>query len=179
MKYKTVVIDFPWKVQNGFNKHQYVRFGGKLPYDVMTDKQIRDFPINDFADKNCDLFLWVTHSKLELGLELLKSWGFTYHVCISWDKMGGIGMIGFDRRNELCLYGYRGKMGIDKSPGKYIPTVIREQRTTHSTKPKSFYDILQKRTLEPRIDMFARKTHEGFEAWGNEVEEALTIDGFL
>jgi N6-adenosine-specific RNA methylase IME4 len=66
-------------------------------------------------------------------------------------------------------------MGVLKTKGHYIPTLITEKLTTHSAKPRLFYTILKDRTLEPRIDIFARKRHEGFEAWGNEVEKGLQL----
>ena len=55
--YRTVVIDPPWKVQNGFTNEKFVRYGRALPYETMTDEEILQFPINDFADRECDLFM--------------------------------------------------------------------------------------------------------------------------
>ena len=177
-KYRTIVIDFPWDVglTGGMLKDtKFYRCGKPTPYKVMSNKEIQDFPINDFADNDCDLFVWVTHSKLPFGLELVKQWGFKYHCLITWDKTNGIGLNGFQRRTEMVVYAYRGKMGVLRTKGHYIPTLITEKLTTHSTKPTLFYTILKSRTLEPRIDIFARKRHEGFEAWGDEVEKELQL----
>ena len=73
MKYKTLVIDFPWEVKNGFTDKRHYRFGEKLPYETMTDQEILNFPINDFADNNCDLFLWTTQKKTHYVLRSLKN----------------------------------------------------------------------------------------------------------
>lgn len=172
-KYRTIVIDFPWDIKCNLVDTKFYRCGKPLPYKVMPDKEILDFPIDNFADKDCDLFVWVTHSKLPFGLELVKRWGFKYHCLLTWDKTNGIGLNGFQRRTEMVIYAYRGKMGIVRTKGHYIPTLITEKLTTHSTKPTLFYTTLKGRTLEPRIDIFARKRHEGFEAWGDEVEKEL------
>lgn len=172
-KYKTVVIDFPWNIKSNFTDERYYRCGRPMPYKVMSDEEIINFPIDDFANKNCDLFVWVTHSKLPFVLKLLEKWGFKYHCLITWDKTNGIGINGFQRRTEMVVYGYRGKMGVLRTRGHYIPTLITEKLTTHSTKPMIFYQILKERTLEPRIDIFARKRHTGFAAWGDQVESEV------
>ena len=138
----------------------------------MTDKEITDFPINNFAENNCDLFMWVTHTKIPVGLEIVKQWNFKYHVLLTWDKAGGVCINGFYRRTELVIYAYRGKMGVDVGKGSYLPTFFREIKTNHSAKPDVFYKLLRDRTQEPRIDIFARKRHIGFDAWGDQVEKA-------
>ena len=41
------------------------------------------------------------------------------------------------------------------------------------------YDMLLHSTLEPRIDIFSRKKHQGFDSWGNECEEPLTLMSYV
>jgi len=174
MKYKTIVIDPPWDIKVGKMNLSSYRLGKEyFPYASMTDSEIINFPINDFADDECDLFLWVTHSKLPFGLEILKTWGFKYHVLLTWDKKNGVGLNGFYRRTEHVLYGYRKRMGVDFKEGTFIPTLFRVSRTVHSEKPSMFYEILRLRTKEPRIDIFARKRHYGFDAYGDQVETQI------
>ena len=174
-KYRTIVIDPPWLVKNGFVKEEFFRFGRKLPYKTMTDQEIIDFPINDFADNDCDLFIWVIHSKLPLAFKMIEKWGFKYHVLLTWDKLSGLGINGFYRCTELILYAHKGKMGIDVGKGHYIPTLFRSQANGHSRKPDVFYAKIRDRTQEPRIDIFARKRHFGFDAWGDQVENQIQI----
>lgn len=170
MKYHTIVVDPPWTVKSGFTNEKYYRHGRKLPYSMMSDEEILSFPINDFADKECDLFLWTVHSKLPLALSILEKWGFKYHAVLTWDKQGGVCISGFYRRTELVVYGYRGKQNVDVGKGQYIPTLFSEKAKKHSRKPDVFYIWLTKRTKEPRIDLFARQKHFGFDAWGDEVD---------
>ena len=171
MKYKTIVIDPPWKINCNLKDTKYYRCGKPMPYKLMTDKEIESFPIDDFADKEYDLFMWVTLTKLPIALKIMEKWGFKYHIILVWDKTNGIGLNGFHRKTELVIYGYRGKMGINRGKGKYIPTLFVEKLTTHSTKPNLFYELIKQRTLEPRIDIFARKRHNGFNAYGDEVDK--------
>jgi N6-adenosine-specific RNA methylase IME4 len=66
-------------------------------------------------------------------------------------------------------------MGVDFGEGSFIPTLFRVSRTTHSEKPSMFYEILRIRTKEPRIDIFARKRHFGFDAYGDQVETEMEV----
>jgi len=171
-KYKTIVIDPPWKVNCNLKNTKFYRCGKPMPYKMMSDEELIKFPINDFAEEQCDLFIWATLTKIPIAINLLKEWGFKYHILLTWNKTNGIGLNGFHRKTELVVYGYRGKMGIERGKGKYIPTLFEEKLTTHSTKPNIFYSLIKERTQSPRIDIFARKRHDGFDTWGDEVKNA-------
>jgi len=167
-KYKTIVIDPAWTVKNNLKNLKYYRTGKKMPYDMMTNKEIENFPIDNFADKQCDLFLWTITSKIPFCFQLLKKWGFKYMDFFAWDKEIGVPVNGIYRRVEWIIYAYRGKMGINKK-GKFIPSMFREKRGKHSRKPDIFYSIIKNNTQCPRIDIFARRKIDGFDAWGNEA----------
>lgn len=197
MKYKTIVIDFPWDIKTGHKRlgkfdrrgksfHKFADFALKLPYGTMTNDEIMNFNINDFAESECDLFLWVTHSTLPIGLEYCKKWGFKYHVLMTWDKGHGLSMFGFNRNTEFIIYAFRGKMGIKRDKGPFLNTIIKEHHNpsypgakgAHSAKPSLFYQTILKHTKEPRIDIFARRKHQGFDSYGNEAQEPMTITAF-
>ena len=92
-KYKTVVIDPPWDLTpvftSTFNMANF-KFKDSLPYETMSEENLKDFPIDKFAEEECQLFLWATHSTLPQALELVKYWGFKYHCLLTWDKTKGI-----------------------------------------------------------------------------------------
>lgn len=170
VKYKTIVIDPPWPVDIIRLKRRPNQV--KMPYNVQSLKEIENFPINDFSADSCDLFMWTTHTYLPHSLEILKKWGFKYHCLITWDKTNGMSILGITRRTEFAIYAYKGKMGLS-TRGDYIPTFFRNKQLGHSVKPPSFYQMIRPNTQEPRIDIFARQRHEGFDSWGNEVETIL------
>jgi N6-adenosine-specific RNA methylase IME4 len=174
MKYQTIVIDPPWTVKNNLKDLRFYRTGKTMPYPLMSDEEIKNFPIDDFADDRCDLFLWTITSKIPLCFEILKSWGFRYMDFFAWDKEIGVPVNGIYRRVEWVIYAYRGKMGINKK-GSFIPSMFREKRGKHSRKPDIFYETVRNHTLAPRIDIFAREHKEGFSAWGNEVESDVEL----
>lgn len=171
MKYKTIVIDPPWLLGNlSLNK-----FPRKINYTMMKDEEIQQFPINDYADNSCGLFMWVTLGKLPIALDIIKSWGFKYHVLLTWYKPNMLNFLGFGRNSEHVIFAYRGKFNINTGEGSYIPTVFKGKNVKHSQKPDEFYEILRARTPEPRIDIFARRRHFGFDAYGNQVEDKMQV----
>ena len=172
--YETIVIDFPWTVSNNLTNTRFYRCGKQMPYKMMNDEEIMEFPINDFASERCDLFLWSITSKLPFCFKLLEYWNFKFMDFLAWDKQIGIAVNGIYRRVEWVFYAYRKKMGL-KRRGHIIPSLISEKRKKHSQKPDSFYEVLRTNTPEPRIDIFARKRHFGFDAYGDEAEKHMIV----
>ena len=170
MKYKTVVIDPPWDLGNTMDL--VIPHGPypSLPYNSMNITEIKQFPINDFIDEGL-LFMWVIDSTIREGYDILDEWGFKYHKTITWDKGSGAAIWSpIMGRTEHCLFAYRGnfreltnnQMGVMQS----IITTAGVRK--HSQKPTRFYQLLRAWTPKPRIDIFARNAHEGFDGWGDE-----------
>ena len=107
MKYRTIVIDPPWNVGKSADSYNMggAQLKENLPYMTMTDTEIEQFPINDYSADNCDLFMWVTHTTLPFGLQILKGWGFKYHCLLTWNKTNGLCILGFQRKTEACIPG--------------------------------------------------------------------------
>jgi N6-adenosine-specific RNA methylase IME4 len=175
MKYKTVVIDPPWPSSFIVLKRRPNQ--KQMPYKTMTLEEIKNFPINDYADSDCNLFIWTTHTWLKHTFEIIEAWGFKYHCCITWDKTNGLSLFGFTRQTEFVIFAYRGKITVNQK-GKFIPTQITESQGKHSQKPQIFYQILLRNTPAPRIDIFSRKKHFGFDSFGNEAENPTTLEAF-
>ena len=167
MKYRTIVIDPPWPVD--FIKMKRRPNKTEMPYKLMSIEEIEHFAINSFTADECDLFLWTTHTYLPYCFDIIRKWGFKYHCLITWDKTNGYSLCGFTRKTEFVVYAYKGKMGVNQR-GSYIPTLFKSPQTKHSEKPSSFYELIRPNTQEPRIDIFSRKRHEGFQSWGDELE---------
>lgn len=171
---RTVVIDFPYRIGTRGATNLGTSggpFAPELPYETMTDAEILGFPIDDFAAERCDLFIWTVHSKLPLAIKVMERHGFKYHAVITWMKSGGTTLMGIHRNTEFVVYGYRGRWQIPKK-GRAIRTGFKAPLRGHSVKPREFYEMIRPKTAEPRIDVFARRRHPGFAAWGDQVEGA-------
>lgn len=75
-KYKVIYADPPWSYKD---KALAGNRGSVCKYPVMTtEDMIKRFPINNIADDDCILFMWVTMPKLNECFELIKACGFEY-----------------------------------------------------------------------------------------------------
>jgi len=168
-KYDIIVIDPPWqldKIKKRVRPNQI-----NMDYNMMSIKDIKKLSINKIAKSKCVLFLWTIDKYLFKSREILEGWGFKYHLTMVWNKTNGLAMFGFNRQTEFILVGFKGKH--DAYPKtKTIRTCFTAKSKRHSEKPDVFYEMI--RHLQgKKIDIFARKRHYGFDAWGDEVEEEI------
>lgn len=143
----------------------------------MTLEDIKKMPITKITEKDCVLLLWVTFPCLEMGLKVIKAWGFTYKtVAFNWMKKNkkGIGyFMGFGHytrsNGEICLLATKGK-GM-KVLRKNMSQVVVTPLTAHSAKPSVVREKIVKLFGDvPRIELFARKQASGWDAWGDDLE---------
>ena len=180
-KYNIIYADPPWSYRDKRDKHPRLCGGASAHYNTMTVEEIKNLPVNKLADDNCMLFIWVTFPNLQEGLDVIKTWGFTYKTLgFSWIKTNkkngkpffGIGY--YTKSNcEVCLIGVKGKPIVVSNK---VSSVIIAPREEHSKKP----DIVRDKIVElcgdlPRIELFARQKTEGWDVWGNEVESDIHI----
>ena len=172
-KYNIIYADPAWSFKTYSDKGK-----GRSPdnhYSVMSLQDIKDLPVQDIADDNCILFIWVTFPLLKESFEVIDAWGFTYKtVGYNWVKKNkktdswfwGLGY--WTRANaELCLIATKGTI---KRQSASVHQVIDTPIEKHSKKP----DVVRDKIVElvgdlPRIELFARETSEGWDSWGNEV----------
>ena len=187
-KYKTVVIDPPWPIALAPSMNRVLQgsqLHATLDYEFMTEKDIIDFPINDFAAEESMLFLWATNGKLESGrpclqfaFELLELWGFKYRLTLVWKKSHGYAIWQpFRGITEFVLFATRNMHNC--APYGKFSNVFEYPITKHSEKPAGFYQMLRSCTPKPRIDIFARNAHEGFDGFGNEYVGEGPLKEFL
>ena len=167
-KYQIIYADPPWKYFEGGNKNQ------SLHYKTLSLEEIKNLEIEQLADKDCILFIWVTFPMLEKVFEVIKSWGFEYSTCgFNWVKRNKIskgwffGLGSWTRSNsELCLIATKGKpIRFSASVSQVIDTPIEG----HSKKPDCVRDKIVKLCGDlPRIELFARQKIKGWDSWGNE-----------
>lgn len=165
--YSVLYADPPWDIGSMVLDKWVSPLDDKYP--TMTPEELTNMELPKFAD-DCVCFMWTTLSTLQQALDLLTHWGFKYHITITWDKGGGWSANGFHRRTELLLFGYRGVLSnVVKQEGEYIPTIITEAKTTHSSKPLIMYEYIENRTIGNKVELFARIKRDGWDSWGNQL----------
>jgi len=169
--YRTILADPPW------DREQKGKFGAINHYKLMTLEQIKAMPIADLCEENAHAWLWVTNATLRAGYDVLEAWGFTPRSVFTWFKShAGLGL-GVYLRNttEHILFATRGKAPI---LFKSQPNWGFFPRQDHSHKPEEQYMIIQRCSPGPYLELFARRNQPGWDAWGNEIESDVEIEGY-
>lgn len=150
------------KIKRGEDKH----------YPLMKTIDIAKLPIRNLIHPDgCHMYMWVTNNFMLDALYLLKEWGFEYITLITWNKDRiGLGQY-FRGITEHCIFATTKK----RLPYKIIDgkrqqgiTGFYEEKTIHSKKPKYMREMIEKVSYEPRIEIFARESINGWDCWGND-----------
>lgn len=174
-KYNVIYADPPWEYKESGSGNRVV----SSKYPTMNIEDIKNLPIHTICEDTCILFIWVTFPRLKQGLEVIESWGFEYYgLGFDWVKTNvksgtpfwGMGY--YTRQNtEICLIGVRkNKKHRIKPQARNILSVVHSIKREHSRKPDEIRDCIVKICGDiPRIELFARQKHDGWDCWGNEV----------
>ncbi len=175
-KYSIIYADPPWSYSDSGCSGAAAE-----QYETMKIEDLKNMPVNPagggIAADDCVLFMWATYPKMQEALDLIEAWGFTYKsIAFQWVKQNRSGngyFFGLGRwtrgNTEPCLLAVKGKpKRISASVGQLIFSPLRR----HSQKPDEVRDrIVELMGDLPRIELFARSTAPGWDAWGNEVPE--------
>lgn len=138
---------------------------------TMTLDELKALPVNKIGADDCLLYMWATSPNLDIAIELGKSWGFEYKtVAFVWDKQRT--NYGFYTLSqcELCLAFKKGR--IPKRAVTNVRQFLSEKLGRHSEKPAKIRERIDTMYGHlPRIELFARQQADGWDCWGNEVEE--------
>ena len=171
-KYSIIYSDPPWSYNDKQNTN---KLGGAIKhYPTMDLVALCELPVKTIIEKDAVLFLWVTSPLLEDAFIVVKAWGFRYKTSFVWDKvlhnMGHYNSV----RHEMLLVCTKGKMVPQVK--KLFDSVQSIEREKHSKKPQIFREIID--TIYPqgnRIELFARQKNQGWDTWGNEVENSIDL----
>lgn len=146
-----------------------------LSYPTLTVEEITALPVAMLAASDAHLYLWTTQRYLWDAREIVKAWGFKPSTVLTWCKpptgfsLGGT----FGKASEFVLFARRGSL-------KAISRTNRDwwewSRGQHSAKPEAFLDIVESVSPGPYLEMFARRNRLGWETWGNESLEHVSME---
>jgi N6-adenosine-specific RNA methylase IME4 len=184
--YSLCLMDPPWAFRTRSGEDR-VPTCGPDPYPTMTIEAMAALPVGEMMARDAAIAMWVIGSHLDAALALAEGWGFGFTTDLFvWIKQRlvqadqidlftgdipppPIGMGYFTRKqSEACWLFTRGR-GLPVLAHD-VPQVIVAPKVEHSRKPAEQYLRLARLFGEvPRIEMFARNTAAGWDAWGNEV----------
>lgn len=181
-KYSIIYADPPWQYKV-YSKKGLGR-SAESHYLTMELEDIQALPVGELADTDCILFMWTTIPLLKDCFSVMKAWGFEYKtVGFVWIKQNKKsdslfwGMGHWTRANaEFCMLATKGR---PKRKSAGVHQVIISHIEEHSKKP----DIVRHKIIElvgdlPRVELFAREKADGWDAWGNEVDCDIEIEGY-
>ncbi|MHA2401562.1 MAG: MT-A70 family methyltransferase [Candidatus Kariarchaeaceae archaeon] len=177
IKYKAIYADPPWSYDNK-KTGGTLNSGSLQKYPTMSIEEISALPVDEIAAENCVLFLWCTVPLLPEGLEVMKSWGFTYKTMITWKKQNFFGLgYWFRGVTEHLLIGIKGDVKPFRIQKSNHIAIAPGQ---HSKKPQVFRNLIEQiPELHPRIELFARTKIHGWDVWGNDKKlEDLPLEYF-
>lgn len=175
-RFSTVLADPPWRFSNRTGKMapEHKRLSR---YSTMELEDIMELPVAQIVRPKAHLYLWVPNALILEGLEVMKRWGFTYKTNLVWYKVRKDGGpdgrgVGFYFRNvtELVLFGVRGSMRT-LAPGRRQVNIVSTRKREHSRKPDEQYELIERCSPGPYLEMFARFGRENWTQWGDQAPE--------
>jgi N6-adenosine-specific RNA methylase IME4 len=173
--YGTILADPPWRFENRTGKvaPEHKRLAR---YETLSFEEIEQIPVSFVSGEKSHLYLWVPNALLQEGLAVMKAWGFRYKTNIIWHKIRKDGGpdgrgVGFYFRNttEMILFGIRGSIRT-LDPGRSQVNIIKTQKQEHSRKPDELYEIIEKCSPGPFLEIFARGKRKGWDVFGDQAE---------
>jgi N6-adenosine-specific RNA methylase IME4 len=182
-KYNVIYADPPWKFgsqKTGGNMNS----GAAQKYPVMKTTDIAMMPVEQLCADDCLLVMWYVGAMPEDALAVCKAWGFRLMNMngFVWNKLTKTGKpffgMGYATRagSESALIGVKGKLGnLIKDRG--VRAVISAPVGRHSEKPDDFRRaIVRMCGNAPRLEMFARIQYDGWDVFGNQVDNSIEIE---
>lgn len=180
--YRVIYADPAWKFSSGKSRNP------SNHYPTMTIPEIAALPVKDLAHPDgCRLLMWATAPILLLPFgprEVMRAWGFRYSTARVWRKLwpkeDGLFHYadsqsrgtGYEATGdwEILIIGKRGKPeSIRGRPPRGLVSARRYKE--HSRKPDIFRDEIKRLFEGPRVELFCRHEHEGWDVWGNETRK--------
>lgn len=194
--YRLVLADPPWHFRN------WSADAPKMLHDRARGAN-KTYPTENVEDicklvppteKDAILLIWGLSSHLKELIQVTEAWGFTLKTkAWTWVKMTNdmsrprIGQGYWTRQvSEDCWLATKGKPKAPiyrAEPAAIVDwydsedTLLASKTKLHSEKPKAQYDKINRLfpELYPRLEMFAREQQEGWDVFGNEVENSVTL----
>jgi N6-adenosine-specific RNA methylase IME4 len=179
--FSTIVADPPWQPDLGgtwgarVDKARPQKFYDTMPLSDIVALQVPSAP-------QAHLYLWALTQHVDWAYQVSRAWGFEPVTLLTWCKPGpGVGR--FRCNTEHVLVARKGSRHGNPfgQGGRHAQatdgTYFSWPRGRHSAKPQHFYELVERLSPGPYLEMFAREPRMGWSVWGNEVDSDTQIGG--
>lgn len=182
--FNSLVVDPPWPYRNvednafpsdliADGTRRARKASSHIRYGSMTMADLHAMPVAEWTAPRAHLYLWTTNAFMCEAHTLAASWGFDVKTIITWGKVQDDGepsrKMGYWYRSatEHVVFAVRGQLRL-VNPDPAPSTLMLHRRLPHSVKPESFYDMVERYSPGPYLDVFSRRARLGWTTWGNE-----------
>jgi N6-adenosine-specific RNA methylase IME4 len=181
VKYRTIVADPPWHYDGYATMPGNPKKRGHpvkvydLPYASLTLAEIQAFRVP--AASSARLFLWTTNKYLPDSFAVLTAWGFTYKQTLVWHKTGNPSPFGGSVAPNHAEFLLVAECGDPELLGRLAGSVVAAPKPyAHSQKPDVFLDLVEQVSPGPYLELFARRQRLGWDTWGDEALQHVSLE---
>ena len=182
--YRTVVADPPWAYDDDLD-HEGA--GASSQYETMTRAQVMALgqQVNNITAGHSHLYLWTTNAFVGDAHDVARAWGFTPKTMVTWCKVTDAPeTLPHEREDDPMVNEYIGMgryvcnatehilvcaKGTKLTNRNDVPSYFFAERGEHSSKPEKSYRLVEQLSDGPFLELFARSSRDGWDAWGKEV----------
>ena len=152
-RFSTLIVDPPWEYRQSLAGRAFP------PYATLTQQQLLNLPIAQWAEDKCHLYCWATNATLPEAFELIVGWGFHHKTVLTWVKNAwGLGTY-FRNQTEHVIFATRGNLNTRSDA---LSTVFYAPQQKDSEKPDEFFDLVRRASFPPYGEAFQRKARPDF-----------------
>lgn len=182
-KYQIIYADPPWEYkQSGSVKNS--RGMAKQQYSTMSTKEICTLKVSEISEDGGVLLIWATFPNIGEALKVIEAWGFIYKTAaFVWVKKNKNlsnfwGMGAYSRANsEVCLLAIKKRTKAKQIVKSHaVHQIVESVIEKHSKKPEEVRQRIVKLFGDvSKVELFARQKTEGWDIWGNELENDVEL----
>lgn len=172
-RYACIFADPPWPADDQGSRIAPAHAGH---YPVMSMAAVIGLGdhVRAWSEKNAHLWLAAPNYVVLDGdaVAVVRAWGFQPKQLLTWCKVSRSGRpkigVGHWMRNstEQILFCVRGRL---PALAANVPTHVDAIPAEHSRKPDELFQLVEKVSPGPRLEMFARRAREGWASWGDQA----------
>jgi len=172
--WRTVVADPPWQPTLNANNSRRLtedKAGPQKFYRTLSLAEI--IALRPSLAEQSHLYIWGINAHFDWTYEVARAWGADPVTILTWNKPG-LGVGRFQCNTEHVLVARKGPaLGNPFGRGgrAYAATSGTRfdwPRGKHSEKPQQFFDLVERLSVGPFLEMYARKPRPGWSVWGDQ-----------